>query len=87
MLLERSETSDRNVGREELLEREILEIADHEKELLARELHDGLCQLLAGIVALGSSAFPYPGGERATRPGRGSERDRPTLEGGDWRGP
>ena len=54
MLLERSETSDRNVGREELLEREILEIADHEKELLARELHDGLCQLLAGIVALGS---------------------------------
>ena len=54
-LLKRSEATDRNVGREELLEREILEIADHEKELLALELHDGLCQLLAGIVALGSA--------------------------------
>lgn len=55
MLLNPSEATDRNVGREESLEREILEIADREKELFARELHDGLCSSLAGIVALGSA--------------------------------
>jgi signal transduction histidine kinase len=38
-----------------LLEREILEIADREKERLGRELHDGLCQSLAGIAALCSA--------------------------------
>jgi len=41
-----------DVGQQELLEREILEIADREKERLGRELHDGLCQSLAGIAAL-----------------------------------
>jgi signal transduction histidine kinase len=42
-------------GRQELLERAILEIADREKERLSRELHDGLCQSLAGIAALASA--------------------------------
>jgi signal transduction histidine kinase len=41
--------------RQELLEQEILEIADREKERLGRELHDGLCQSLAGIAALASA--------------------------------
>jgi signal transduction histidine kinase len=43
------------VSRYELLEREILEIADHEKQSLGRELHDGLCQSLAGIAALAAT--------------------------------
>ncbi len=37
------------------LEREILAIADQEKERLGRELHDGVCQTLAGISALSST--------------------------------
>jgi signal transduction histidine kinase len=44
-----------DVGRRQLLEREILAVADHEKERLGRELHDGLCQSLAGIAALSSA--------------------------------
>ncbi len=44
-----------HVGRQELLEREILAIADREKQRLGRELHDGLCQSLAGIAALSSA--------------------------------
>ena len=40
------------VGPHELLEREI---ADRERERLGRELHDGLCQSLAGIAALAST--------------------------------
>lgn len=36
-------------------ERETLEIVDREKERLGRELHDGLCQTLAGISALSST--------------------------------
>ena len=40
------------VRRQITLEREILEIADYEKQRLGRELHDGLCQSLAGIAAL-----------------------------------
>ena len=36
-------------------EQEILEIADREKERLGLELHDGLCQSLAGIAALSST--------------------------------
>jgi PAS domain S-box-containing protein len=36
-------------------EREILEILDREKERLGRELHDGLCQTLAGISALSAT--------------------------------
>jgi signal transduction histidine kinase len=34
---------------------EIVEIVDREKERLGRELHDGLCQSLAGIAALSSA--------------------------------
>ncbi len=45
----------RNVGRRQLLKREILEIADREKQRLSRELHDGLCQSLAGVAALTSA--------------------------------
>jgi signal transduction histidine kinase len=48
------ETPAQYVGREELLEREVLQIADREKERLGRDLHDGLCQSLAGIAALGT---------------------------------
>jgi signal transduction histidine kinase len=44
-----------NFGQQELLEREILEIADRERERLGRELHDGLCQSLAGIAAMASA--------------------------------
>jgi signal transduction histidine kinase len=43
------------IGRQQLLEREVLAIADREKERLGRELHDGLCQSLAGIAALSSA--------------------------------
>jgi PAS domain S-box-containing protein len=42
----------RNVNRQKQLERQIIEVADREKERLGRELHDGLCQTLAGIAAL-----------------------------------
>ena len=49
---QQSEITSQHLRREELLEREILEIADREKERLGRELHDGLCQSLAGIAAL-----------------------------------
>ena len=45
----------RDVTRHKQLEREILEIADREKERLGRELHDGLCQTLAGIAALSTT--------------------------------
>jgi PAS domain S-box-containing protein len=45
----------RDVTRQKRLEREILEIADREKERLSQELHDGLCQNLAGIAALSST--------------------------------
>jgi signal transduction histidine kinase len=46
------EAGDGDAGRQELLEREILEIADREKQRFSRELHDVLCQSLAGIAAL-----------------------------------
>jgi PAS domain S-box-containing protein len=45
----------RDVTRQKQMEREILEIADREKERLGRELHDGLCQKLAGIAALSAT--------------------------------
>ena len=35
--------------------RRALEIADTERERIGRELHDGLCQTLAGIAALSST--------------------------------
>jgi PAS domain S-box-containing protein len=45
----------RDVTQQKRLEREILEVVDREKERLGRELHDGLCQTLAGIAALSST--------------------------------
>ena len=45
----------RNVSRQKQLEREIIEVADREKEKLGRELHDGLCQTLAAIAALSAT--------------------------------
>ena len=47
--------SARDVTRQKRLEREIIEIADQEKQRLGRELHDGLCQTLAGITALSAT--------------------------------
>jgi signal transduction histidine kinase len=43
----------RDVTWQKRLEREVLEIVDREKERLGRELHDGLCQTLAGIARAG----------------------------------
>jgi PAS domain S-box-containing protein len=45
----------RDVTRQKWLEQEILEIADREQERLGRELHDGLCQSLAGNAALSAT--------------------------------
>jgi len=45
----------RDVTRQKWLEREILEVLDRERERLGRELHDGLCQSLAGVAALSST--------------------------------
>jgi DNA-binding NarL/FixJ family response regulator/two-component sensor histidine kinase len=41
-----------NVERLHALEREVLAIADRERQRLGQELHDGLCQSLVGIAAL-----------------------------------
>jgi signal transduction histidine kinase len=45
----------RDITDRKRFEREILDIVDREKERLGRELHDGLCQTLAGISALSST--------------------------------
>lgn len=45
----------RDVTRQKQLEREILETVDQERERMSRELHDGLCQGLAGIAALSAT--------------------------------
>jgi signal transduction histidine kinase len=45
----------RDVTDEKRLERELIEARDREKERLGRELHDGLCQNLAGILALSAT--------------------------------
>jgi PAS domain S-box-containing protein len=37
------------------LQRELIEASDREKERMGRELHDGLCQNLAGIAALSAT--------------------------------
>jgi len=42
----------RDITRIRLLETEIITIADRERERFGRDLHDGLCQSLAGIAAL-----------------------------------
>jgi signal transduction histidine kinase len=44
-----------DAGRQEVPEHEVLEILDRERQRLGRELHDGLCQSLAGIAALSSA--------------------------------
>jgi PAS domain S-box-containing protein len=45
----------RDVTKQKWLEKEFLKIADREKEHFGRELHDGVCQSLTGIAALGST--------------------------------
>jgi len=52
---ERIYATARDVTGEKRLQRQILEIGDHERERLGRELHDGLCQTLAGIAALSTT--------------------------------
>src|SRR3954468_10720347 len=52
MLGELAASLARETDRQELLEREILAIADRERMRFGQELHDGLCQSLAGIAAL-----------------------------------
>ena len=47
--------SARDVTRRKRLERELIEADDREKERMGRELHDGLCQNLAGIAALSAT--------------------------------
>jgi len=42
----------RDVTQLKWLERQFLEVLDRERERMGRELHDGLCQTLAGIAAL-----------------------------------
>lgn len=44
-----------DVTRQQRQEREILDVADREKQRVGRDLHDGLCQSLAGIAALSSA--------------------------------
>jgi PAS domain S-box-containing protein len=44
-----------DVTNQKRLESEILEASDREKERVGRELHDGLCQNLAGIAALSAT--------------------------------
>jgi two-component system sensor kinase FixL len=45
----------RDITDRKRFEREILDVVDREKERLGRELHDGLCQTLAGISALSAT--------------------------------
>ena len=45
----------RDITQQIRLESEIVAIADQEKERMGRELHDGLCQNLAGIAALSAT--------------------------------
>lgn len=52
MLGEPAAASACDAGQMQTLEREILAIADYERQRLGQELHDGLCQSLTGIAAL-----------------------------------
>ena len=45
----------RDISSRRCMEQQILEASDREKERLGRELHDGLCQNLAGIAALSTT--------------------------------
>lgn len=49
------QASARDVTAQRQLERQIVEISDREKDRIGRDLHDGLCQKLAGITALSAS--------------------------------
>lgn len=49
------QASARDITAQRHLEKEIMEISDREKDRLGRDLHDGLCQKLAGIAALSTS--------------------------------
>ena len=44
----------RTQAERERLEKELLRISEREKQLIAQELHDGLCQHLAGAALMGS---------------------------------
>jgi PAS domain S-box-containing protein len=44
-----------DVTEQKRLEQEVVEISDREKDRLGRDLHDGLCQNLAGIAALSTT--------------------------------
>ena len=63
---ERIYATARDVTRQKRLEREILEIVDRERERLGRDLHDGLCQMLAGIAALSATLSRKLAGRAAT---------------------
>lgn len=49
------QASARDITAQRHLEKEIMEISDREKDRLGRDLHDGLCQKLAGIAALSTA--------------------------------
>ena len=64
----------RDVTRRRRLQTEILEVADQEKERLGQDLHDGLCQTLAGIAALSSSlSRKLDGGSRPSESAQAAE--------------
>jgi signal transduction histidine kinase len=56
----------RDISHQRGLEKEILEISDREKEHFGRELHDGLCQTLAGIAALSTTLSRSLGSDTAS---------------------
>ena len=76
-----------DVTRQKRQEREILEIADREKDRLGRELHDGLCQTLAGIAALGATLSRTLAATLRSRRVRCRRRDHRAVAGGYQRGP
>jgi len=62
----------RDITYRKQLQQEILEIADREQERLGRDLHDGLCQTLAGIAALSATLSRHlacPGATASTAEG------------------
>jgi signal transduction histidine kinase len=65
----------RDIADRKQFEREILEVIDREKERLGRELHDGLCQTLAGISALSATLARKLARSGATADGQTSAAD------------
>lgn len=45
----------RDITHQKQLEKQVLMIVDRERERLGQELHDGLCQVLAGVAAMSSA--------------------------------